>query len=101
MQPIELATWKFTPVARTDDPAWQGRPIWSELNVVAATAGAAILAAERHYERSGGFTDQDSQDGQQSNPGFGDVKLYRVDRIASAGGLQDRDGQVLSEIKHH
>jgi hypothetical protein len=70
-----LSVWKFTPVAR---PAWQG-----QLHVAAPTSGAAILAAERHYQAACGISSKTSQDRQQARSGFDDLKLYRVNRIES------------------
>jgi hypothetical protein len=91
MQTETLFIWRFTPVARPDDPAWQGRSIWSELRVVAPTAGAAILVAGRHYQSALGIDTEASQDRQQVRSGFEDVKLYRLDRLgpALAGASQD------------
>jgi hypothetical protein len=81
MQTETLFIWRFTPVARPDDPAWQGRAIWSDLRVVAPTAGAAILVAGRHYQEAHGIDTEASQDRQQVRSGFEDVKLYRLDRL--------------------
>jgi hypothetical protein len=81
MQTEKLFIWRFTPVARPDDPAWQGRAIWSELRVAAATPGAAMIAADRHYQAAQGLSSELSQDRQQVRPGFEDIKLYRLDRL--------------------
>lgn len=81
--PEHLAVWRITPVANPKDGAWQGRMIWKELQVVAATAGAAMLEAGRHANASRGISDSRSQDHPQARSGFGDEKLYRVDRTGA------------------
>ena len=78
--PEHLAVWRLTPVADPGDGAWQDRAIWKELQIVAATAGGAMLEAGRHSDRMRGVSDASSQDNQQVRSGFADEKLYRVDR---------------------
>ena len=78
--PEHLAVWRLTPVADPSDGAWQDRAIWKELQIVAATAGGAMLEAGRHSDRMRGVSDASSQDRQQVRSGFADEKLYRVDR---------------------
>ncbi len=75
-----FAVWRLTPVADPGDGAWQDRAIWKELQIVAPTAGAAMLEAGRHSDRMRGVSDASSQDHQQVRSGFADEKLYRVDR---------------------
>lgn len=75
-----LAVWRITPVANPEDGAWQGRSIWKDLQIVAATAGAALLEADRHFEAARGVSENLSLDGQQVRSGFSDTKLYRIDR---------------------
>lgn len=77
------AVWRITPVAHPQDGAWQGRSIWKELQIVASTAGEALLEADRHYEAAHGIRDALSLDRQQVRSGFSDTKLYRVDRTGT------------------
>jgi hypothetical protein len=70
---------------------------WAELQIAAETAGAAILAADRHYDAVAGLAVEDSQDRQQTNPGFGEVKLYRLDRVATDAPAAARPGDVVFE----
>lgn len=81
--PEELAVWRITPVANPEDGAWQGRVIWKELRIIAASAGAAMFEAGRHANAARGISDARSQDYQQARSGFGDEKLYRVDRTSA------------------
>ena len=81
--PEELAVWRITPVANPEDGAWQGRVIWKELHIIAASAGAAMFEAGRHANAARGISDGRSQDNQQARSGFGDEKLYRVDRTSA------------------
>ena len=78
--PEHLSVWRFTPVASPGDGTWQDRAIWNELQIVAETAGGAMLEAGRHSDRLRGISDASSQDNQQVRSGFADEKLYRVDR---------------------
>lgn len=80
-----LYRWKFTPVADPDDPWWQGREIWRDLEVAAATAGEAQLEANKLYLIRLAET-QPLRAEQDINPGFDDPRLYRVDRISDADG---------------
>ena len=80
----QLYLWQFTPVARQDDPAWQGRSVWTNLQIAAATAGEAILLASRYDQAERGLSDQDSLDRQQRRSGLEDPLLYRCDRLHSA-----------------
>ena len=81
--PEELAVWRITPVANPEDGAWQGRVIWKELRIIAASAGAAMFEAGRHANAARGISDGRLQDNQQARSGFGDEKLYRVDRTSA------------------
>jgi len=90
-----LAVWRITPVAHPSDGAWQGRTIWQELRIVAATAGGAMYEAGRHASSVQGLTDECSQDRQQARSGFADQKLYRVDRTREA--VTGPAGTVLFE----
>lgn len=65
--------------------------------MLAPTPGAAILAAERHYEKTRGISAQDSQDRQQVRSGFEDIKLYRMDRIEPTRALPDANERVTLE----
>lgn len=93
--PEHLAVWRITPVAHPSDGAWQGRMIWKELLIVAPTAGAAMLEADRHSARARGASPARSQDRQQARSGFGDQKLYRVDRTGLP--VTGPAGAVVSE----
>ena len=75
--------WRLTPVARPDDPTWQGRRVWSELQIVAGSAGEALLLAARYDLEQAGEQTRDSQDRQQLRSGFEDEHLYRLDRLDS------------------
>jgi len=77
--PEDLAVWRITPLANPADGASQGRVIWKELQIVAPTAGAAMLEAGRHANASRGICNARSQDHPQARSGFSDEKLYRVD----------------------
>lgn len=92
----DLMVWRFTPVAEPVDPSWQGRRIWQKLDVVAGSAGEAILAAVRHDQSETGLTDGQSQDHQQARSGFEDERLYRVDRLPEPPPSTAITGQVLS-----
>jgi hypothetical protein len=74
-----LHVWRFTPVARPDDAAWQGRTVWEDFRIVAPNAGAAILLASRYDEELKGLSVSGSQDRQQLASGLEDARLYRVD----------------------
>jgi hypothetical protein len=87
--------WRLTPVARPDDPTWQGRRIWTQLDIVAATVGEAILLAARYDEDQGGRDTADSQDRQQLRSGFEDERLYRADRLDDAPPDGAQAGQVI------
>jgi len=87
--------WRLTPVASPDDPTWQGRRIWSQVDVVAASAGEAILLAARYDEEKGGRDAADSQDRQQLRSGFEDERLYRADRLEDALPAGAQAGQVI------
>lgn len=76
----KLYRWKFTPVAEVDDPWWQGREIWTDLEVEAATAGEAQLEANRLFLIRWAET-RPFRAEQDINPGFDDPRLYRVDRV--------------------
>lgn len=78
----DLAVWRITPVAAPSDAAWQGRFIWKELRIIAASAGAALYEAGLHARQVRGVSDQQSQDHQQFRSGLADAKLYRVDRTS-------------------
>jgi hypothetical protein len=92
----ELFLWKFTPVARPDDPTWQGRDIWSNYQIVAATAGEAILLASRSDEQEKGRSVEASQDRQQLRSGFEDPLLYRLDRIDAVDPNKLSRGTVVA-----
>lgn len=90
-----LRVWRLSPVAQTVDPAWQGRRIWTRVDVVAGTVGEAILAAVRHEQALTANTDQNSQDHQQGRSGFEDERLYRVDRLPEAAPAGALPGDVV------
>jgi hypothetical protein len=88
--------WRFTPVAAAHDPWWQGRPVWLDFRVVAATAGAAIVAAARHDEVVRGFDPiVDAQDRQGRRSGFVDPRLYRCDRLAWVDAREAPPGSLV------
>jgi hypothetical protein len=87
--------WRLTPVARPDDPTWQGRRIWSQLDIIAASVGEAILLAARYDEQEAGRDTTDSQDRQQLRSGFEDERLYRADRLEDAPPVGAVAGQVI------
>jgi hypothetical protein len=87
--------WRLTPVARPDDPTWQGRRIWSQLDIIAASVGEAILLAARYDEGKAGRDTADSQDRQQLRSGFEDERLYRADRLEDAPPASAVAGQVI------
>lgn len=87
--------WRVTPVADALDPTWQGRQIWTRIDVVAGTAGEAILAAIRYDQGLTGRTDETSQDHQQGRSGLEDERLYRVDRLPDEAPRDATPGQVL------
>lgn len=93
---MSLAVWRFTPVASAADPAWQDRQIWTGLEIVAETAGEAMVAAARYESLRTGLTDIDSQDHQQRRSGFSDPSLYRVDRLEREAPAGARSGQVVN-----
>jgi hypothetical protein len=90
--------WRLTPVARADDPRWQGRRIWSELVIVAGNVGEAVLLAARHDEQASGYRVSDSQDGQQLRSGFEDELLYRADRLEATAPAGARAGHVIHSL---
>lgn len=91
----QLHVWRFTPVAEPDEPAWQGRAIVKRLEIIASSAGQAILAAARWDEAETGRDPSPfAQDKQDRRSGFDDEKLYRVDQLDLApSGL--RAGDVI------
>ena len=95
--PTSYYVWRFTPVARPDDPAWQGREIWADFQIVAANAGEAILLASRQDELLRGRSTSDSQDLQQLRSGFEDSLLYRVDRMDVVEASEQPPGTVVSK----
>jgi hypothetical protein len=92
--------WRFTPVASPNDPTWQGRKVWSYLEIVAATSGEAILLAARYEETQAGRSTVDSQDHQQLRSGFEDERLYRVDRLEASPPAGSVAGQVIGASTH-
>jgi hypothetical protein len=92
----QLFVWRFTPVARRDDPAWQGRPIWTDLRIVAATAGEAILLASRYDQAERGLSNEGPADRQQRRSGLEDPLLYRCDRLHPATSPDMSRGTVVS-----
>lgn len=90
----QLYLWQFTPVARRDDPAWQGRPVWTDLQIVAATAGEAILLASRYDQAERGLS------GQERRSGLEDPLLYRCDRMHPAPPEYVR-GTVVFAVSPH
>ncbi len=86
-----LHRWKFTPVAAPADTWWQGREIWNDLEVVAATAGQARLEAERLFLIEWAKT-QPLRAEQDISSGFDDPRLYRVDRIGEVDDGEPRSG---------
>lgn len=93
----QLYVWRFTPVAARDDPGWQGRPIWTDLQIVAATAGEAILLASRYDQAARGLSNQDSPDRQQWRSGLEDPLLYRCDRLHPVTSPELKRGTVISK----
>jgi hypothetical protein len=95
MTHLDSHIWRFVPVARVDDPTWQGRRIWAELEIVAATAGQAILLASRFDEAEAGRSTATSQDGQQLRSGFEDERLYHLARTAAPSPPAASPGQII------
>jgi hypothetical protein len=95
--PTNYYIWRFTPVAKPEDPAWQGRRIWADFQIVAATAGEAVLLASQQDELLGGRSVRDSQDLQQLRSGFEDSVLYRVDRMDVVAPSEQPPGTVVSK----
>ena len=93
--PIPLHVWQFTPVARADDPTWQGRTMWQDFRIVAPTSGVAILLAARYDEQSKHLSVADSQDGQQLRSGLENPRLYRVDQISEADATKTPTGTII------
>lgn len=92
---MTLAIWRLTPVASPSDPAWQGRRIWNRIEIIAASAGEALLQADRYEREVTGLTDADSQDHQQRRSGFADPTLYRVDRLDKPTPADATPGQIV------
>jgi len=95
----DLHVWQFTPVARPDDPAWQGRTIWEDFRIVAPTVGTAMLLASRYDEKLKGLSTEDSQDRQQLRSGLEDARLYRIDRVYGAEPVDAPTGTVVRAQK--
>ena len=93
--PLPLHVWQFTPVARADDPTWQGRTMWEDFRIVAPTSGVALLLAARYDEQSKNLSVADSQDGQQLRSGLEDPRLYRIDQIGEADASESPTGTVI------
>ena len=89
----QLYVWKFTPAARPDDPAWQGRTIWADFRIVAATAGEAILLASRHDAAWG--SNHAHEPARRS--GLEDPWLYRLDRLHPVDAGECPRGTVVSK----
>jgi hypothetical protein len=93
----QLYLWKFAPIARPDDPAWQGRQIWADFRIVAATAGEAIWLASRHDHAERGISVERAQDRQQLRSGLEDPRLYRLDRLQPVDSARLPRGTVISK----
>ncbi len=78
-------------MAAADDPWWQGREIWTDLEVEASTAGLAQVEANRLYARRL-LENEPLSVAEDINPGFDDPRLYRVDRIGETGDSDARAG---------
>ena len=72
-----MKLWKFTPVARPDDPRWLGHTPVRTLFVAAESASEACVVASRDDvpARQGRVGNESGH----SHSRFGDEKLYRVD----------------------
>lgn len=92
----QLNLWRLSPVAQPNDPSWQGRRIWSELQIVAGAAGQALLLAARFDFEQAGIRTPDSQDQQQLRSGFEDERLYRLDRLDAPAPEGSSAGDIVS-----
>jgi hypothetical protein len=74
-----MALWKLTPAAEPDDDRWQGRTMWKEVIVEAATAAfARQFAAEWELGRT---RQQVGNESPSPLSGFIDEKLYWARRM--------------------
>lgn len=87
--------WRLSPVARPDDPTWQGRRIWSELQIVAISSGEALILAARFALGQANEHTRGSQDRQQLRSGFEDERLYRIDRLDTRPPCSALSGHVM------
>jgi hypothetical protein len=69
--------WRFSPVAGTKDPRWDGRHVWHEVVVAAPTQDDAIRLADDFYRSQ--FTDSPANENRPGS-GFDDVTLYDLDQ---------------------
>lgn len=77
-----MPLWRIVPVADPTDPRWQGRAIWSEVIVRAASpAQARLVAARLEHDPDAPPVGNESL-GFRS--GFEDEKLYWVIGLAAA-----------------
>lgn len=92
-----MPLWRIEPVARPDDPRWQGRRIWREVIVRARNAAfARVIAAELERDPRYPPTGNESL---SFTSGFDDEKLYWVSQLddaeaAAYGGDSGPDGVV-------
>lgn len=85
-----MALWELTPVARSDDPNWQGRRQYARVLVRAATAAEARVVA------SSLDTPDTSPEAGDQHPrlksGLSDEKLYAATPVDADATDADADG---------